>query len=79
MLLTVSPEIVEERIKSRNPAEWEGKSNPEVEKACKELLEAQDAFRVQAGKSIIPTRELNTDDKTWDAYARMIMEDNNFN
>jgi thymidylate kinase len=74
VLLTISPEIVEERIKSRNPAEWEGKSDREVEKACNELLEAQDALRAQAGKSLIPTLEINTDDKNWDGFASMIME-----
>ncbi|REK52200.1 MAG: hypothetical protein C6W55_17080 [Thermobacillus sp.] len=78
VLLTISPEIVEERIKSRNLAEWEGKSIQEVEKACKELLEAQDALRTHAGKSLTPTLEINTDDKHWDEYARMIMEDSDF-
>jgi len=38
------------------------------------LLEAQDALRAQAGKSLIPTLEINTDDKNWDGYASMIME-----
>jgi hypothetical protein len=75
VLLTISPAVVEERIKSRNPEMWEGKSSREVEKACKELLEAQDAFRFHAARSIVPTREIHTDDKDWDTYARMIMED----
>lgn len=77
VLLTISPAVVEERIKSRNLSEWEGKSSKEVEEACKDLLEAQDALRFQARRSIVPTREINTDDKHWDAYARMIMEDLN--
>jgi ABC-type metal ion transport system, ATPase component len=78
VLLTISPEFVKERIQSRNPAAWEGKSSQEIEKGCKALLEAQDALRLQAGKSVIPTREIHTDDMEWDAYARMIMEDSNF-
>ena len=75
VLLTISPAVVEERIKSRNPSEWEEKSSQEVEEACKNLLETQDALRFHSRRSIVPTREINTDDRNWDAYARMIMED----
>lgn len=78
ILLTISPAVVEERIRSRNPESWEGKSGREVEEACKELLEAQDALRLHAGRSMVPTHEINTDGKDWDAYARMILEDINF-
>lgn len=74
VLLTVSPARVEERIKSRTPSEWEGKSRKEVEIACKEMLEAQEALRLQARRSLVPTLEINSDDMQWDAYARMIME-----
>ncbi|WP_244294724.1 hypothetical protein [Lysinibacillus fusiformis] len=71
-LLTVSPENLEQRISSRNPREWEGKTLKEMKLACELLLEQQQAYRRQAGNSIIPTIEINTDNKDWESYAKQI-------
>ncbi|WKT78864.1 hypothetical protein [Lysinibacillus fusiformis] len=71
-LLTVSPENLEQRISSRNPHEWEGKTLKEMKLACELLLEEQQAYRRQAGNSIIPTIEINTDNKDWESYAKQI-------
>lgn len=78
ILLTVSDDIVEERIQSRNPNEWMNKSKAYIEQSCKELIETQNALRIQAARSIIPTKEINTDHKDWNEYARLIMEDKDF-
>jgi thymidylate kinase len=71
-LLTVSPENLEQRISSRNPNEWEGKTMKEMKLACELLLEQQQEYRSQAENSIIPTIEINTDNKDWDSYAKQI-------
>ncbi|WP_416141868.1 hypothetical protein ACM1TL_10210 [Lysinibacillus capsici] len=71
-LLTVSPENLEERISSRNPNEWEGKTMQEMKLACELLLDQQQEYRSQAENSIIPTIEINTDNKDWDSYAKQI-------
>lgn len=76
ILLTLSNEKAEERIKSRNPDEWIGKPREDMEKACEDLIETQNILRIQAAKSLIPTQEINTDRKDWNEYARLIMEDN---
>lgn len=78
LLLTISDDIVEERIKSRNPEVWINKSREEIDLACKELIDTQNSLRIQASKSKVPTIEINTDDKEWDKYAGLIMEDNDF-
>ena len=67
ILLTISNDNVEERIKSRNPEDW-----------IKELIETQNSLRIQAAKSVVPTNEINTDNKDWNEYARLIMEDIDF-
>lgn len=71
-LLTVSPKNLEQRIRSRNPDEWEGKTVEEMKLACELLLEQQQEYRIQAGNSMIPTLEINTDNKDWDAIAEQI-------
>ncbi|WP_025115661.1 AAA family ATPase [Lysinibacillus fusiformis] len=71
-LLTVSPENVEQRISSRNPNEWQEKTSKEMKVACELLLEQQKEYRNQAGNSIIPTIEINTDNKDWESYAKQI-------
>ncbi|MCE4051397.1 MULTISPECIES: hypothetical protein [Bacillaceae] len=71
-LLTISPETVEKRIKSRNPEEWAEKSAEEIKTACDLLIKQQHKLRRQARQSIIPTIEVNTDNKDWDAYAKKI-------
>ena len=77
VLLTISNERAEERIKHRNPAEWLDKSREEMDAACRELIETQEALRVQASKSLVPTIEINTDRQEWDKYAGLIMEELN--
>ncbi|MEF3353851.1 hypothetical protein PV403_11730 [Paenibacillus sp. GYB006] len=76
ILLTISNDKVEERIKSRNPEEWINKSDEYIEQSCNELIETQNSLRIQATKSVVPTDEINTDNKDWNSYARLIMEDN---
>lgn len=78
ILLTISPEIVEERIKSRRPDEWINKTEVEIKESSKELMNAQNEYRLQAEISKIPTIEINTDMKNWNEYARLIMEGNDF-
>lgn len=78
ILLTISNDIVEERIKSRNPGEWINKSKDDIEQACNELIETQNSLRIQAAKSVVPTIEINTDNKDWNEYAKLIIEDNDF-
>ncbi|MDQ6421762.1 hypothetical protein RB620_20250 [Paenibacillus sp. LHD-117] len=73
VLLTISDEVVEERVKSRQPAEWACKSREEIERSCNQLIHSQLEYRFQAERSIIPTLEINTDAKDWDEYARLIM------
>lgn len=76
ILLTISDEVVEERIKSRNPGEWLNKSESDIGGACKELIGNQNNLRYNVTRSIVPTLEINTDNKEWNEYARLIMEDN---
>ncbi len=71
-LLTVSPNNIEQRICSRNPNEWVGKTEKEMKIACDLLLEQQQEYRSQAEDSIIPTIEINTDNKDWESYAKQI-------
>ncbi|MFC6331956.1 hypothetical protein ACFP56_04915 [Paenibacillus septentrionalis] len=78
ILLTISPEVVEERIKSRQPDEWTNKTNEEVKSSIKELLHVQNVLRQQSKLSEVPTIEINTDEKEWNKYARLIIEGNDF-
>ncbi|SFT14303.1 hypothetical protein [Paenibacillus sp. BC26] len=74
MLLTISPEVTEERIKSRVPSAWADKSEAEVRQACEELLQTQEQCRIHAQLSGVPTVEINTDRKNWDELARLILD-----
>ncbi|MDQ0656987.1 hypothetical protein [Paenibacillus sp. W2I17] len=76
ILLTISPEVVEERIKSRQPEEWIYETEEEVRSSVSELLKIQNVLRHQAQISRVPTIEINTDGKDWDEYVRVIMEGN---
>jgi thymidylate kinase len=71
-LLTISPENAENRLKSRNPEEWTGKTDKEIKEACEQLINTQKELRQQANDSIIPTIEINTDNKDWNTYAKQI-------
>ncbi|WP_257967968.1 hypothetical protein [Peribacillus deserti] len=72
-LLTISPKNVMERMMSRNPEEWVGKTELEINDACKLLIDQQQEYRRQAEKSIIPTIEVNTDGQNWEDYAKQIL------
>lgn len=74
VLLTVSDAIVEERIMSRDAGLWKGKSQEEITKACRGLIDTQNLLREQARISKVPTIELNTDAREWEKYAKEIME-----
>ncbi|WP_145329949.1 hypothetical protein [Paenibacillus xylanexedens] len=76
ILLTISDEVVEERIKSRDPDEWLNKSKSDIGRACNELIGTQNNLRYNVTRSIVPTLEINTDNKEWNEYARLIMENN---
>jgi len=75
ILLTISDDRAEERIKSRNPQEWANKSNEDMRQACQDLIDTQNRLRAQAAKSAVPTYEINTDLKDWNGYAKTIMEE----
>jgi hypothetical protein len=70
-LLTISPENIEERLKSRNPEKRNDKQE-EITLACEHFVKQQQEFRQQAANSIIPTIEINTDNKDWEFYAKQI-------
>lgn len=72
-LLTISPEIVEQRIQTRTPDEWVNKRREEIKAAINELITTQSELRIESKKSVIPTIEINTDSKDWDAYAKEII------
>lgn len=72
-LLTISPEIVEQRIQSRTPDEWMSKSREEIKAAVNELISTQSELRNASKESVIPTIEINTDSKDWNAYAKKII------
>ncbi|HTG70900.1 MAG TPA: hypothetical protein VL921_16695 [Candidatus Udaeobacter sp.] len=72
-LLTISPEIAEQRIQSRTPDEWVNKSSEQVKAAAAELLSIQSELRSASRRSVIPTIEMNTDNKDWIAYAKEII------
>ncbi|WP_106765937.1 hypothetical protein [Paenibacillus faecalis] len=74
VLLTVSSENVEQRMQSRNPHEWRSKSENEVRKSAEEFIQTQSELRKQSNLSILPTIEINTDQKDWIAYANQIMD-----
>lgn len=74
VLLTISNDIVKERIMSRDAGVWNGKPSEEILKACKELIDTQELLREHAKLSKVPTIEINTDSKEWDKYAKEIIE-----
>lgn len=76
VLLTISPKVVEERIKSRNSEEWVNKTDEEIKSSINALLSTQEVLRDQAKYSRVPTIEINTDNKDWNGYVRLIMKDN---
>ncbi|OPH50023.1 hypothetical protein BC351_36630 [Paenibacillus ferrarius] len=74
VLLTISPENVEQRIQSRTPHEWTNKTGEEIKKAADEFIHTQLELCNQSSISGIPTIEINTDNKDWIAYANKIMD-----
>ncbi|MFD1176619.1 hypothetical protein ACFQ3W_09945 [Paenibacillus puldeungensis] len=74
VLLTISDDIVKERILSRDAAFWKEKSNDDLLKACQEFIETQNQLREQAKLSKVPMLEINTDARDWDTYAKKIIE-----
>ncbi|KAA0549829.1 hypothetical protein FZW96_00300 [Bacillus sp. BGMRC 2118] len=71
-LLTISNDVVETRLQSRNPTDWLNKSPEDRKQACQSLLLQQEEYRKQAKNSIIPTIEINTDKRDWKSYAEQI-------
>ncbi|MNC65526.1 hypothetical protein D3C75_1158280 [compost metagenome] len=67
------PQHIVERMQSRSPHEWRNKTTEEIRKSAYEFIHTQEELRKQSTLSILPTIEINTDLKDWDAYAREIM------
>lgn len=78
ILLTISPELAKDRIKSRERSRWINKTDEDIQLSINDLLSTQTILREQAKLSKVPTMEINTDNKDWSRYAKMIMEDSNF-
>lgn len=74
VLLTVSSENVEQRMQSRTPYEWTNKSGEEIRKSADEFIQTQSELRKQSSLSILPTIEINTDQKDWHTYASEILD-----
>ncbi|NBD24578.1 hypothetical protein [Paenibacillus glycinis] len=73
VLLTVSSERIAQRMQSRTPEEWKNKTEEEIGRSADEFRQTQSELRKQARLSIVPTLEINTDAKDWNAYANQIM------
>ncbi|GGD58726.1 hypothetical protein [Paenibacillus nasutitermitis] len=73
VLLTVSPEIVEQRMQSRSSQEWTNITREEITKAADEFIHTQSELYKQSLQSDVPTIEINTDAKDWVSYANKIM------
>lgn len=74
VLLTVSSDIVEQRMQSRTPHEWTNKSKEEIDKSAYEFIQTQAELRKQSRISVVPTIEIVTDHKDWTAYASQAMD-----
>jgi len=74
VLLTVSPEIVEERIQQRSPGEWTGFTKDQIREEAEKYIEMQEKLLLCSRESIVPTIHINTDNLNWDGYARSILE-----
>ncbi|MGG4144030.1 hypothetical protein ABEW34_12960 [Paenibacillus algorifonticola] len=74
VLLTVSSENIEQRMQSRTPHEWRNKTKEEIRKSADDFLHTQSELRKQSSLSILPTIEINTDNKEWAAYANELIE-----
>lgn len=73
VLLTISSDIVEQRIQSSRPQEWATKSKDYIREQSNELLSVQNRLREEARKSAVTTLEINTDDRDWTRYAMDII------
>jgi thymidylate kinase len=74
VLLTISDNAVEERLRHREGAEWNRYSSVEIEEKCREFINMQILLREQSTFSPVKTIEINTDNMQWDEYARYIMQ-----
>ncbi|GLX71138.1 DUF4515 domain-containing protein [Paenibacillus glycanilyticus] len=74
VLLTVSSDIVEQRMQSRTPHEWTNKTEEEIRNSANEFIQTQAELRKHASLSILPTIEINTDKKEWFTYANKVLD-----
>jgi thymidylate kinase len=74
ILLTISENAVEKRLRQREGAEWNRFSSAEIEEKCRDFLDMQKLLREQSILSSVKTIEINTDNMQWDEYARYIMQ-----
>lgn len=74
VLLTISSNTIEERLRHREGSNWDRYSASEREKRCIEFLDMQNKLIEQSKLSYVKTIEINTDRRQWDEYARYIME-----
>jgi thymidylate kinase len=70
VLCTLSPQRVEQRLTHRSTYTNEIVKLEDITR----YIENQQLFVDVASKSMVPTMILNTDDLTWDRYAKMILE-----
>ncbi|MCP4405159.1 MAG: hypothetical protein GY801_48635 [bacterium] len=73
VLLTISPDIVEERIQSRSPHLWKDHTREALAQETETYIRGQARLVASAHQSSVPTIEMNTDDLNWDQYAHTIL------
>lgn len=73
ILLTVSADVLRTRIQSREPDKREKSSENENDKVCEDFISSQDRLRKCSEKSMVPTFEINTDERCWNLYAKKIL------
>jgi len=73
VLLTISPDIVEERMQRRSPHRWQNHTKNTLAKEAETYIHGQARMIASAQQSHVPTTEVNTDDRNWEEYARTIL------
>ena len=72
-LLTVSPNIIGERIAYREKKNGKHTDSDTLKERCDEWLSKQEQYIQESRKSIVPTIVMNTDARNWSAYAAQIL------
>jgi GTPase SAR1 family protein len=74
VLLQINKDL-EERVKSRSLEEWANKTDHDVKNYVTKMKDIQNKYVASSKISKIPTRIINTDEKKWDQYAKIILSD----